>query len=299
MTEATLFPRTDPYYCSRASREIEETLNGTAPHITSWLLLEYSGRWSNAAFRESNIPETVKTHINTYLEAAANSKLLLIKRKHRSESNIRFYCGQTDENNQLKLFKYDLRNYEDLLSLELNNPSGNLVSKPFFLVCTNGKKDKCCAQFGFPLFQALNEITDLDMWESSHVGQHRFAPNVLVFPQATYYGRMGEEDIPTLLNHVTQNTLMLEKLRGESVQPKPTQAAAYFLRHSLGFIAYEGLPVLRADEQSENHWRIVFEVGKTQYVVIIQHRPGKKKIYASCVGETIIDDSGYVLISID
>ena len=46
---------------------------------------------------------------------------------------------------------------------------------PVFLVCTHAKRSACCARFGAPLAQALAARQPRQVWETTHVGGHRFA----------------------------------------------------------------------------------------------------------------------------
>ena len=63
-----------------------------------------------------------------------------------------------------------------------------------FLVCAHGRRDACCARLGLPLFDALNaQLLPTHLWQSSHLGGHRFAPNVVVLPVGIQLGRIPLE----------------------------------------------------------------------------------------------------------
>ena len=62
--------------------------------------------------------------------------------------------------------------------------------EPVFLVCTHGKRNVCCARLGVPLAQALATRHPGQVWETTHVGGHRFAAN-LVDPAARPLLRPG------------------------------------------------------------------------------------------------------------
>ena len=68
-------------------------------------------------------------------------------------------------------------------------------SAPQYFVCTNGQRDLCCARFGLPTYAALRERVGERVWQTTHVGGHRFAPNVLTLPQAALYGRVQPADV--------------------------------------------------------------------------------------------------------
>ena len=63
--------------------------------------------------------------------------------------------------------------------------------RPLFLVCVHGRREVCCAVRGRPVAQALAARWPGQTWECSHLGGDRFAPNVLVVPDGTTYGRLA------------------------------------------------------------------------------------------------------------
>ena len=82
-----------------------------------------------------------------------------------------------------------------------NHIPKSLSSNRQLFICTHGRHDQCCAKFGQQLFDTLREsIPDTDhtveIWESSHLGGHRFAPTVLVMPGCKMYGKVK----PSLIN---------------------------------------------------------------------------------------------------
>jgi hypothetical protein len=59
------------------------------------------------------------------------------------------------------------------------------------LVCTHGTRDSCCGRRGAQLALELAEpgrLTGQNLWRTSHMGGHRFAPTFLVLPAGTVWG---------------------------------------------------------------------------------------------------------------
>ncbi len=56
---------------------------------------------------------------------------------------------------------------------------------PLALVCTNGKRDRCCALLGRPLAAELASSGVEGVWEVTHLGGHRFSPPCSCCPTAT------------------------------------------------------------------------------------------------------------------
>ena len=98
-------------------------------------------------------------------------------------------------------------------------------SEPIILVCTHGVHDTCCALRGRPVAAALSAQWPELVWECSHVGGDRFAPNVLVLPDGFYYGNLEpDEAVRTVRQHLA-GTVTPQYLRGQVRYPPPVQAA--------------------------------------------------------------------------
>jgi hypothetical protein len=59
------------------------------------------------------------------------------------------------------------------------------------LVCTHGTRDSCCGRRGASLAAELGadvRLAGKNLWRTSHMGGHRFAPTFTVLPQGTVWG---------------------------------------------------------------------------------------------------------------
>ena len=74
------------------------------------------------------------------------------------------------------------------------------------LVCTHGRHDTCCGTFGFPIYDALRDgyaadtAGGLRIWQVSHLGGHRFAPNVVDMPQGLNWVGLGLDELEALVH---------------------------------------------------------------------------------------------------
>lgn len=87
------------------------------------------------------------------------------------------------------------------------------------LVCTDGQHDDCCARFGRPVYRALCDAAaaigaGLAVSESSHLGGHRFAANLLALPSGDLYGRVETHDAAALVAAFEQDRLLRYRYRG-------------------------------------------------------------------------------------
>ena len=119
-------------------------------------------------------------------------------------------------------------------------PGARRVSAPQYLVCTNGQRDLCCARFGLPVYNRLREMVAERVWQVSHLGGHRFAPNVLVLPDGLLYGRVNPDGLAGFVAAVEGGAVDFGRLRGRSCYPKHVQAAE-------AFAARDGLRLLHVD----------------------------------------------------
>ena len=73
------------------------------------------------------------------------------------------------------------------------------------LVCTHGSHDTCCGTFGYPIYEQIrNEDarrpgSNIRVFRVSHLGGHRFAPNLVDMPEGRNWVRMGVDDLDALL----------------------------------------------------------------------------------------------------
>ena len=113
--------------------------------------------------------------------------------------------------------------------------------EPFWLVCTHGRHDTCCAVEGRPVALALARHRPGAVWECSHVGGDRFAANVLAMPHGLYYGRVDTERVAELVAAHERGEVLPDLLRGRSTMAPAAQAAVAHVRRELGDLAIDAL----------------------------------------------------------
>lgn len=283
---------TDPnVFCSARSLELGEPLIATAAERTFWLLLEYDARWQPQATSDNKLPPAVQEWLDDQLEAAGSSgRLLFIRRRREGDGSLNFFVALAREDNPA-LYHFSLAGYEDLLAL---NPSLLLAGEdaypehrratPLFLACTHGSRDRCCARNGTPVFQALQKLVGEAAWQSSHVGGHRFAANVVTFPDATYYGRVLPDEAPALVAARRRGELYLPRLRGRACYPEVVQAADYFLRAETGQTALQAFYFAALEQHDDERWTVTFDEagGPGSHRLAVARDVNDQPLYASC-----------------
>jgi hypothetical protein len=277
--------------CSFLSQASGEALYGSASTALVWFLLEYNHPTGAKAFEESVLTASFKTAFSSYVEAVQGARLQLIKQRTdlTEEFVTLFICLSREK--EPALYEFKAQSYDDLLSLNFpailgEDPgyAANHRLEPLFLVCTNGKRDPCCARWGLPLYNSLSMLYPGEIWQTSHVGGHRFAPNLVCFPHGLYYGRVEGEAGPALLEKYRQGRLSLEHYRGRSAYPAAAQAGEYFLRKQTGLLGLEDFLLQSVEQVEQQVWNIVFQNGENtgQYRLQVSARPSGTLAPESC-----------------
>jgi hypothetical protein len=167
---------------------------------------------------------------------AAGVTLLLVRRPGRHPDNHpRRRAVLAAHTLAGRLERGELEDPADLLDLDFTALAeggdaglGVRPDGPVVLVCTNARRDRCCAITGRPLVEALASIDQVgELWESAHIGGHRFAPTVLLLPSGVTLGRSKPEHVLEAL----QGRLPLDVYRGRAGLDRVAQAAeTYVLR---------------------------------------------------------------------
>jgi hypothetical protein len=277
--------------CSSASLEAGEDLFGTASRVDTYFLLEYRGVWEAKAFEQSDLPESVKAYFESLLKRFSNSKLLLVKSgSSHPKPGYKFWVASARESDPT-LYEFNLKGYPEILGLDIpaviadeGQYQANLRGSPLWLVCANGRRDPCCARLGTPVFLELKKQMEGDVWESTHMGGHRFAANLLHLPYGILYGRMRQEQVNSFLEAVGHNQIVLDHYRGRTCYDEPTQAAEYYLRRMTGALRLDAFRLLATQEIGAQEWLVRFiltESGHEHRLRLTLDTTGVK-IYQSC-----------------
>jgi hypothetical protein len=120
------------------------------------------------------------------------------------------------------------------------------AAAPLLLVCTNGRRDVCCAVFGRPLAHDVSRQRPGQVWETSHTGGHRFSPTAVVLPWGVTLARLDSRLAVATLDAAAHGRLPLDVLgpqhdRGRSSLPPPAQAAESAVRAEIAETAIDAM----------------------------------------------------------
>jgi len=237
------------------SQEIGEPLRGTAVSGTSlWVVLELSGAWGPKGLEDSGLPESVVSHLSRFVSQDKRARVQLIRRPDRANVGFTLYLANSTPGGGA-LLRRSFPRIEELLLVDLTSwasgasPTGfDPVNEPLYLVCTHGKRDRCCAQRGLPVFAAIAREVGPEAWQTTHLGGHRFAATLLVLPSGICYGRVEADEAQALCAAHARNELYnIARLRGRTSYGGPAQAAEALLREQLDDLQLDSLELLGSE----------------------------------------------------
>ena len=277
-------------FCAGVSSASAEPLAATASRVDHWILVEYRGLWDRDVLGGSLLSPELKAHLRGQLARLGHARLLFVKKPERRSYGRRQLFFGTSRPGEERFYALEFDRHDDLLALDLaaalagDEAPGTPVDHPLFIVCTHGKRDRCCAKHGRPLYDSLRRAGENDwVWQSTHVGGDRFAGNVVVLPQGLYFGRVEPEDVGTLLEEYAGGRLLLERYRGRSGHSFPVQAAEELVRTEDGLSGIDDVVCLGAESTAEHAWRVRLRdrAGGLHEVDVVEER-GEEPVYLTC-----------------
>ncbi|KAA6213538.1 sucrase ferredoxin [Streptomyces albofaciens JCM 4342] len=243
--------------CATASRDAAEPVAGTSATARTWLLVEQTGPWGTEALTESHLDPRV----GRALEAAADGtgvRVALIRRPgrhadcHGSTARRAFVAHTAPGRSWMRTAA--ITDPEALLSLDFARLGAGehdglwapYAGEPLVFVCTNGKRDRCCALLGRPLAAEL-AVSGTEAWEVTHIGGHRFSPTLFVLPYGYAYGRASAPLVKDAVESARSGRILLDHCRGRSAWERPAQAADLAVRELIREDRADALDVVRTE----------------------------------------------------
>ena len=231
-----------PTECEHGAESHDGTLTSaaTAPEASrAWLLIEHPGPWPAEA-ADAELPAALRPVVAGAVERGV--RLQLIRRAGRREPRAgqreprvtshptAVFAGWTAGSDPW-LRRGTLGDVSDLDldALSSGQPIGFgvPVTEPMYLVCGHARRNACCARFGLPLAQFLAAEYPSRVWESTHVGGHRYAANLVLLPHGLYYGPADRAISAAAISAYEHRAIVPDRYRGRAGQPHDEQLAEY------------------------------------------------------------------------
>lgn len=279
-------PAPQPHACALLSRELGEPVAGTAATQSAWLLLEQPGPWGRVAAQESRLDPALGAELDGRT-AGTGVRLCLIRRpeddRHEHEPARRRWFAAATHPERTWLATGEVAHPTELLKIDFARLDAGdrravaelehrFLDTPIMGVCTNGKRDACCATLGRRVVVAADALdaaacAAVDgppaMWEISHLGGHKFAPTGVLLPSGYLYGRLDAALATRVLAEARRDRVVADNCRGRSTWTRPGQAAELAVRGELDEWRPTALSVGAVEQtagEPEPAWRAVVEL---------------------------------------
>ena len=267
-------------YCSLNSTDLQEDIFATASYFTKLLLVEYNFPWPEDPLTNNLLPQEVNDYLLHFKKASRANRVLFVKNKQKANLQINVFAinnlwEQPYTNHFILTDHKELLNFSETALFSQTHE--NKFPELMYLVCTNGKRDKCCSKFGVPIFKQLSQLAG-NVWECTHVGGDRFAPNVLALPYCIFYGALSIEDLPALVELTNGQKIFLKKYRGRSCNTMIEQAAEYYLRHQQNNLNIFDYEIVNSGENSPGYFEVEFRNTNTGALKLIKIKRGQALI---------------------
>lgn len=135
---------------------------------------------------------------------------------------------------------------------------GERTSQREVLVCTHGRRDRCCGSMGTELFQTHLQsgiLAGVRFGRTSHTGGHRFAPTAMVLPEGTLWGYLDPDALRRVAARQGPLADLLPRFRGSSGVGAPQAQALE--RSVLAEVGWDLFSMTRlAEELGTGRWRL-------------------------------------------
>ncbi len=293
--------------CAHVSRRLDEPLDATASRVRRWLLVEQPGSWGRDALFESRLDAAVARALAARADEV-HARVVLVRQGVGSSDGEplarRWFAARTEPALggvvSSGVVSGQVAAAEELLAVDLRATMaaaagpGAVGHPPVFLVCTNGKHDACCAEFGRPVYRELTEACPDDaVFECSHIGGDRFAANLVCLPTGVYYGRVPPERAATLLEEHHQGRIDLACYRGRCFHTPPEQAAEIDLRRREGLVGLDDVAVIAraALDDRRRRWGVTLTArtadgqGEAIWQAEVERSDGEELRILTCAGD--------------
>ena len=229
---------------------------GTAAQAGFFVALEQPGPWGRDAATESHLPPALGSALADAC-SRRGGRLSLIRRpgRHPAGAHDAAQAGHTAylawAGEQPWLLTGRVTDPAVLLDVDLDalargdrdavaaSLPGMAPCPPVLLVCTNGRRDVCCAVRGRPVALDAAAAAPGRVWEASHTGGHRYAPTGVLLPHGATLARLdaalaGEVLAASAHGELPPSVLGPDHDRGRSALPPGAQAAESLVRHVEG-----------------------------------------------------------------
>lgn len=216
-------------FCTELSRQQGDPLAGSAAHSEYNMLISWPrARWGRSLRHANDMSDSLIARLDAI--ADSGRRINLIHRRDQPSDIHRVYL--MPERRCFEVTRDELETF--LETWQAGRPLDawpkTELTEDLVLCCTHGRKDKCCAKFGYAAWQALDKAVceqrlPFKVWESTHLGGCRLAASMIILSPVRKYGRISPEQALPLLMTEASNQRYLPCYRGDSQLSAVQQSA--------------------------------------------------------------------------
>jgi len=269
----------DLNYCSVLTRKSAEPLAGTAPFARHFVFITWPKKyWQYEALEaKGGFPQGLKKWMKEQSEVNGKISIRLVSRAGLSQDKVEIYiypekyCYSNVLPSQIPAV---LESYfRDGITAAFSPAA---IKGEQIFICTHGRHDKCCAKFGQELvdkmrYHVSRQKTAVEVWDSSHLGGHRFAATMLDFPTGRAYGHLSPHEVPNYLASRKAAQVYGAAYRGSVFLSGLEQVAEAHVQHFCFIQKWRCQPRIRKVEQlTEENFRCLADLSDTESSVDLQ-----------------------------
>jgi hypothetical protein len=238
-----------------------ELMAGTASRADRFVLVEFPTPWPHKAL--DVFSDDLRASLAAACEATS-AKLMLIRRPgERTPTHRRWAVYDVKQRRSCWGEWSSEEDLGALVATASSASSDHWSSEPAVLVCTHARHDACCGLRGRPVAAALAETHQDVVWECTHAGGHRFAANLVLPLDGTYYGRIEAKDAVAVVDaHLEKSEVSAEHVRGFSWMAPAAQAVAVEAHRRWGPAGADDVEAAAAVALGPDRWRVELTGGE-------------------------------------
>ncbi len=219
--------------CSAASLRLEEPLAGSAgaADVVIWIAWPKPLWHPDDVLLSTGLPDAVREGAASLRRRAGKLAVRTFQRDaHPPTERVEVIAWRPRERLALRGNSVPIAEALGFATRALEGAVAADPLPPLLLVCTDGRHDRCCAEHGRPVFEAIaaeavRRGSPFELAESSHLGGHRFAATCVLLPDGRTHGRLRTHDAPALLAALEGAGPLAARYRGRAGLDEPEQVA--------------------------------------------------------------------------
>lgn len=289
--------------CGVLRAALDEPLHGSAPTAPrGWLLLEHPGPWP-ADETDSDLPPEVAELMARARKLKVRPQLIR-RTRGRRRSPRQVFVASSGAQPWLRGAEVD--DLREVVGLDLAAAArgeridfGTEQRARIILVCAHGRHDACCAHAGRPTADALARALGEAVWETTHLGGHRFAATSVTLPEGNYHGALDAISGPAVGAATLRGQVVLAHYRGKAGLSGAAQSAEWFAREEFGVLDVAAVAHQGAAHAGDDTSRVDLLVAGRLLSVTVRRRLSSCARALSCDASELERPDTHELVSIE